>query len=198
MSLSSALIFLSLLAMLTSPTMAISDQPIIDNSGSIPTLKPKSTKATEPPLSSEPPNTSQISDPPNAPTLPLPNRKKASKIPTLSPLDENKEQKQQKALTTSKAIAESLPLLESITKFWVKGIVFFTDRHYRIIPNPAGSGAYGAVAVAHDLRNGAKQVAIKKISKAFYDLEDGKRALREVKMISNFHHPNVSSIHFPF
>jgi serine/threonine protein kinase len=46
-----------------------------------------------------------------------------------------------------------------------------------------GYGAYGVVCSALDKTSGEK-VAIKKISKAFQDLVDAKRVLREIKILS--------------
>lgn len=56
-----------------------------------------------------------------------------------------------------------------------------------------GTGAYGIVCSAVDTLTGEK-VAIKKIARIFDDLVDGKRIVREVKMLSFLHHPNVLSL----
>merc|ERR1719207_53358 len=56
-----------------------------------------------------------------------------------------------------------------------------------------GSGAYGSVASFQDTRTGEK-VAVKKITKAFDDLVDGKRILREVKLLRHFNHDNIIRI----
>merc|ERR1719329_930344 len=56
-----------------------------------------------------------------------------------------------------------------------------------------GSGAYGTVASFEDKRNG-KKMAVKKITDAFHDLIDGKRILREVKLLRSFRHDNIISI----
>lgn len=63
---------------------------------------------------------------------------------------------------------------------------------YSII-KPIGQGAYGVVVAAKDLRTGEK-VAIKKIAKAFDHLTDGKRTLRELKLLRHFEHENVIGI----
>ena len=52
-----------------------------------------------------------------------------------------------------------------------------------------GYGAYGVVCSALDKQTGEK-VAIKKIPKAFQDLIDAKRVLREIKILSK-----LSSVH---
>lgn len=56
-----------------------------------------------------------------------------------------------------------------------------------------GSGAYGRVAAFKDIRTG-KFCAIKKITAAFDDLQDGKRILREVKLLRHFTHENIIRI----
>ncbi len=48
-----------------------------------------------------------------------------------------------------------------------------------------GSGAYGHVFAAHDKVTN-KSVAIKRIHKAFEDVIDAKRVLREIKILSKF------------
>jgi len=56
-----------------------------------------------------------------------------------------------------------------------------------------GSGAYGTVASFQDPANGSK-IAVKKITDAFHDLVDGKRILREVKLLRFMKHDNISCI----
>lgn len=56
-----------------------------------------------------------------------------------------------------------------------------------------GSGAYGTVASFVNPTTGQK-FAIKKITNAFADLVDGKRILREVKLLRTFQHENISCI----
>lgn len=56
-----------------------------------------------------------------------------------------------------------------------------------------GSGAYGCVASFKDTKSNQK-IAIKKITHAFDDLVDGKRILREVKMLRHFDHDNIIRI----
>jgi mitogen-activated protein kinase 1/3 len=53
-----------------------------------------------------------------------------------------------------------------------------------------GSGAYGHVFSAKDKKTG-KSVAIKKIHKAFEDVIDAKRVLREIKILKFFEHENI-------
>jgi len=56
-----------------------------------------------------------------------------------------------------------------------------------------GSGAYGIVASFKDTRTGEK-LAVKKITSAFGDLVDGKRILREVKLLRQLDHDNIIRI----
>ena len=56
-----------------------------------------------------------------------------------------------------------------------------------------GHGAYGVVCSAYDHKTKSK-VAIKKIPKAFEDLIDAKRIVREIKLLKFFDHENVISL----
>jgi len=53
-----------------------------------------------------------------------------------------------------------------------------------------GSGAYGHVFSAEDKKT-RQQVAIKRIHKAFEDVIDAKRVLREIKILKFFDHDNI-------
>lgn len=59
-----------------------------------------------------------------------------------------------------------------------------------------GSGAYGSVACFQkkNEKGEKEKVAVKKITNAFDDLIDGKRILREVKLLFHFKHPNIVNI----
>lgn len=59
---------------------------------------------------------------------------------------------------------------------------------YKLI-NDFGGG--GISSSAQDAESGDK-VAIKKIPRAFEDLVDAKRILREIKLLKHFNHENVS------
>jgi len=74
----------------------------------------------------------------------------------------------------------------------IAGTKFEIDNKYKII-KPIGHGAYGVVVSAEDTGTG-KKVAIKKIPKAFNDLTDAKRILREIKLMRHFDHENVISV----
>mmetsp|Transcript_8298 Transcript_8298/g.23052 ORF Transcript_8298/g.23052 Transcript_8298/m.23052 type:complete len:397 (-) Transcript_8298:201-1391(-) len=56
-----------------------------------------------------------------------------------------------------------------------------------------GSGAYGCVASFKNKQTGEKS-AVKKITNAFGDLVDGKRILREVKLLRQLDHENIIRI----
>ena len=62
------------------------------------------------------------------------------------------------------------------------GEVFYIDEHYEIT-NLIGKGTYGMVAKGINKITG-KEVAIKKMSNLFKDLQDAKRILREVRILS--------------
>lgn len=64
---------------------------------------------------------------------------------------------------------------------------------YMELIKKVGSGAYGCVASFKDKRTGEK-LAVKKITNAFDDLVDGKRILREVKLLRTFDHDNIIRI----
>ena len=76
--------------------------------------------------------------------------------------------------------------------FKVMGSEFNIDKRYQII-DPIGSGAYGLVVAAVDLKTG-QRVAIKKIEKAFEHKIYTKRTLRELKIARLMDHPNLLKI----
>lgn len=57
-----------------------------------------------------------------------------------------------------------------------------------------GSGAYSVVARALDVKMGAA-VAIKRIAEVFYDANEAKKVLREIRLLRDFKHPNVITLH---
>lgn len=67
--------------------------------------------------------------------------------------------------------------------------LFQVPVHMELIKK-VGTGAYGCVAAFRDTRNN-EQVAVKKITNAFDDLVDGKRILREVKILMQLDHDNI-------
>mmetsp|Transcript_45222 Transcript_45222/g.57930 ORF Transcript_45222/g.57930 Transcript_45222/m.57930 type:complete len:175 (+) Transcript_45222:145-669(+) len=64
---------------------------------------------------------------------------------------------------------------------------------YQLI-KPIGSGAYGVVISADDHASGRK-VAIKKVQNAFNNITDGKRIIREIRLLRMFKHDNIMNIH---
>ena len=69
------------------------------------------------------------------------------------------------------------------------GSMFTVDEKYDFIKR-VGYGAYGVVCAANDKAT-SMNVAIKKIPKAFEDLIDAKRVLREIKILSNDFNNNL-------
>eukprot|EP01132_Coremiostelium_polycephalum_P005299 gene5299-6599_t len=76
--------------------------------------------------------------------------------------------------------------------YFVYGSQFTVPKRYSIV-KCIGHGAYGIVCSAIDNLTGEK-VAIKKISKAFDNLKDTKRTLREIHLLRHFKHENLISI----
>jgi len=56
-----------------------------------------------------------------------------------------------------------------------------------------GRGAYGVVCSANDHKTGEK-VAIKRIAKAFENVTDARRTLREIKLLRELHHENIINV----
>ena len=78
------------------------------------------------------------------------------------------------------------------SSYVVCGVRFDVESRYRLI-SPIGHGAYGVVCSALDERTGEK-VAIKKITKAFHNLVETKRTLREVQLLRCLRHANIVDI----
>ena len=81
---------------------------------------------------------------------------------------------------------------EDVHSFSVSGTKFTVTRNYELI-KPIGQGAYGVVISALNKITNQK-VAIKKVTKAFEDLVDAKRILRELCLLRHFSHENVLSV----
>eukprot|EP00672_Neobodo_designis_P017400 CAMPEP_0174830294 /NCGR_PEP_ID=MMETSP1114-20130205/2440_1 /TAXON_ID=312471 /ORGANISM="Neobodo designis, Strain CCAP 1951/1" /LENGTH=478 /DNA_ID=CAMNT_0016064087 /DNA_START=117 /DNA_END=1553 /DNA_ORIENTATION=- len=73
--------------------------------------------------------------------------------------------------------------------YQVHGRKFEVDAHYDVT-KVVGYGAYGTVCAGVDTRTKVK-VAIKKMAGVFDDLIDGKRILREIKVLTSVCHPNI-------
>lgn len=70
------------------------------------------------------------------------------------------------------------------------GTTFVVEDKFEYIKQ-IGHGAYGVVCSAYDHKSKVK-VAIKKVPKAFEDLIDAKRIVREIKLLSKY---NLEEIH---
>jgi mitogen-activated protein kinase 1/3 len=81
---------------------------------------------------------------------------------------------------------------ENYHTFKASGQQFEIPSRYKLI-RPIGHGAYGVVISAHDEKSN-KNVAIKKIRRAFDDRVDAKRILREIKLMKRLEHENVIRI----
>ncbi|TMW66378.1 hypothetical protein Poli38472_004143 [Pythium oligandrum] len=86
----------------------------------------------------------------------------------------------------------AMPVRPGTHLFAVSGTTFDIDLKYKFL-KPIGHGAYGVVISAENGETTDK-VAIKKISKAFEDIVDAKRILREIKLLQHFDHENVITI----
>ncbi|CAE7528699.1 NTF4, partial [Symbiodinium pilosum] len=71
-------------------------------------------------------------------------------------------------------------------------VTFRVPEHVELVKK-VGSGAYGCVASFQDKKTGEK-FAVKKVTNAFNDLVDGKRILREVKLLRQLDHDNIIRI----
>jgi serine/threonine protein kinase len=96
------------------------------------------------------------------------------------------------AAAVNSAPAQNAPARPGIHSFVVSGTRFDVAEHYKLI-KPIGHGAYGVVVSANNTKLNEK-VAIKKIPRAFEDLVDAKRILREIKLLRHFNHENVVSL----
>lgn len=73
-----------------------------------------------------------------------------------------------------------------------KEVVFRVPSRLRLVGR-IGSGAYACVAAFQDAGTG-ERMAVKKISNAFLDVQDGKRVLREVRLLRQLDHENIIRI----
>ncbi|RAW28215.1 Extracellular signal-regulated kinase 1 [Phytophthora cactorum] len=93
--------------------------------------------------------------------------------------------------SSSTAVAAP-PARPGTYSFVVAGTNFQIDDKYKFV-KVIGRGAYGVVVSAENTETNEK-VAVKKISRAFEDLVDAKRILREIKLLQHFDHENVITI----
>jgi mitogen-activated protein kinase 1/3 len=82
--------------------------------------------------------------------------------------------------------------LKGKVSFLCAGTTFTVEDRFEYIKQ-IGHGAYGVVCSAYDHTNKVK-VAIKKVPKAFEDLIDAKRIVREIKLLKFFDHENVIAL----
>ncbi|XP_072175455.1 mitogen-activated protein kinase 14B-like [Diadema setosum] len=66
------------------------------------------------------------------------------------------------------------------------------DRYVQL--EPVGSGAYGQVCSAADMKNGGMRVAIKKLARPFQTAIHAKRTYRELRLLKHMKHENVISL----
>jgi len=71
-----------------------------------------------------------------------------------------------------------------LTPILILGTTFVVEDKFEYIKQ-IGHGAYGVVCSAYD-HKAKNKVAIKKVPKAFEDLIDAKRIVREIKLLSNY------------
>jgi len=86
----------------------------------------------------------------------------------------------------------STPAIPELSTFMLSGTRFQLDSKFEPI-KVIGTGAYGVVISAKDTKSN-KNVAIKKITNLFEDLEDAKRILREIRLLQHLKHSNIISI----
>lgn len=77
-------------------------------------------------------------------------------------------------------------------QFVCAGTTFIVEEKLEYIKQ-IGHGAYGVVCSAYDHSTKTK-VAIKKVPKAFEDLIDAKRIVREIKLLKFFDHENIIAL----
>lgn len=92
----------------------------------------------------------------------------------------------------NKAITGPTILTSGRKAYTVNGVNFEVPTYVEVAKN-IGFGAYGLVCSALDLRTNRK-IAIKKCKSVFRDVGDGKRVLREVKILKMFHHENILTL----
>ena len=76
--------------------------------------------------------------------------------------------------------------------FTISKIKFTIEEKYEFIKQ-IGLGSFSAVCSCYD-RKDNRNVAIKKVTNAFDDLEDARHILREIKILSFFDHDNIVTL----
>eukprot|EP00667_Euglena_gracilis_P006801 EG_transcript_6866 len=77
-------------------------------------------------------------------------------------------------------------------QYTVHGTKFEVPKKYQLT-KAVGFGAYGFVCAAINTENNSKY-AIKKCQNVFHEIEDGKRILREIRLLTFFKHENLLTI----
>ncbi|XP_042425161.1 mitogen-activated protein kinase 1-like [Zingiber officinale] len=90
-------------------------------------------------------------------------------------------------------IQETLSHGGRFIQYNIFGNIFEVTSKYKPPIMPIGKGAYGIVCSALNSETG-EQVAIKKIANAFDNKIDGKRTLREIKLLRHMDHENIVAI----
>jgi serine/threonine protein kinase len=78
--------------------------------------------------------------------------------------------------------------------FIIEGLEFDMGPKYRRLSEKAvGRGAYGVVGAVENVETGEK-LAVKRVANAFEDLVDGKRVVREIRLLRQLRHENINYI----
>jgi mitogen-activated protein kinase 1/3 len=96
-------------------------------------------------------------------------------------------------VTDNKKLAPPKPGEKGKKVYNVNGQKFEVNAKFDVY-KVCGCGSYGTVCAATDTEKNVK-VAIKKMARVFDDLVDGKRILRELKVLVLVKHPNLLSLH---
>ena len=106
----------------------------------------------------------------------------------------DKQQVAKKSGSAAEAIERPIKTkqIKGKTSFVCAGTTFVVDDKFEYIKQ-IGHGAYGVVCSAYDHKSKTK-IAIKKVPKAFEDLIDAKRIVREIKLLKFFDHENVIAL----
>jgi mitogen-activated protein kinase 1/3 len=109
-------------------------------------------------------------------------------------MDKQQQQVAKKSGSAAEAIERPIKTkqIKGKTSFVCAGTTFVVDDKFEYIKQ-MGHGAYGVVCSAYDHKSKTK-IAIKKVPKAFEDLIDAKRIVREIKLLKFFDHENVIAL----
>eukprot|EP00823_Brevimastigomonas_motovehiculus_P002709 TRINITY_DN162_c0_g1_i1.p1 TRINITY_DN162_c0_g1~~TRINITY_DN162_c0_g1_i1.p1 ORF type:complete len:604 (-),score=216.54 TRINITY_DN162_c0_g1_i1:371-2182(-) len=157
-------------------------------------MSDRSAVTTAPQLQSQPQIVQQPQSQQSQPTQTASSTHSQSQQASSSSHHDSKDKREeQRRMLATMTPEERKKALQGTHSFWVNTCKFTIDRRYSPL-KPLGRGAYGVVCSAIDLVND-KKLAIKKIPKAFEDLVDAKRIVREVKMLRHFRHENIIGLY---